>query len=65
MMSHSSGKREKKGPSEILTSILLQNIKKIDGGPFGNIEKFWEKSLTVPKKRKGEPFNLVRFCMLG
>ena len=30
------------------TSILTQNSKKIEGGPFG--EKFSEKSLAVPKK---------------
>ena len=33
------------------TSILSQNIKKMQGGPFG--EKFiFEKSLAVPKKNE-------------
>ena len=36
------------------TSILSQNSKKIEGGPFG--EKFYEKCLAVPKKiEKGDP----------
>ena len=30
-------------------SILLQNIKKLEGGPFGDIKKIYEKSLTKPK----------------
>ena len=30
-------------------------------GPSGDIEKFLEKSLSVPKKLKGRPFSLVRF----
>ena len=37
------------------TSILSQNIKKMQGGPFGEIF-FFEKSLAVPKKNeRGEP----------
>ena len=28
------------------------------------MEKFLGKSLIVPKKLKGEPFSLVRFCRL-
>ena len=32
------------------TSIMFQNIKKIEWGPFGTIKKFSKKSLIVPKK---------------
>ena len=32
--------------------------------PFGDIEKFLEKIRTIPKKLKGGPFSLVRFCRL-
>ena len=35
------------------TSILLQNSKKNEGGPFGG--KNLKKSRTVPKKSKGDP----------
>ena len=34
------------------TSILSQNIKKMQGGPFEE-KKFRKKSLAVPKKMKG------------
>ena len=37
------------------TSILSQNIKKMQGGPFGEIF-FSKKSLAVPKKNAGGPF---------
>ena len=49
-------KNVKRGPfGNFWTSILLQNIKKLMGGPFGTIKKFRKKmrnlnSLTVPKK---------------
>ena len=29
---------------------MFQNIKKIEGGPFGTIKKFSKKSIRVPKK---------------
>ena len=44
------------------TSILSQNIKKMQGGPFG--EKISEKSLAVPKKIERGPFGLARYGML-
>ena len=34
---------------DLLTYILLQNIKKLEGGPFGDI-KIFSKNRTVPKK---------------
>ena len=40
---------------DFLTSILSQNIKKMQGGPFGE-NFFRKKSLAVPKKNeRGEP----------
>ena len=35
---------------DLLTYIPLQNIKKLEGGPFGDIKNFWRKSRRVPKK---------------
>ena len=45
------------------TSILLQKIKETGGGPFGE-KKILEKSLTMPKNWKGEPFGIFKhpFC---
>ena len=45
------------------TSILSQNIKKMQGGPFRE-KNFSKKSLAVPKKMKGGPFGLARYGML-
>ena len=45
---------------DFLTSIVAKH-QKIEGRPFGFL---FEKSLTVPKKTKGELFSLVRYCML-
>ena len=36
-----------------LTFVLLQNIKKMKGGPFGDIKKFSKKGLKKPKKGRG------------
>ena len=55
-------KNVKGGPFGIFTSILLQNIRKIEGGFFREIEKFSKKSLIMPKKLKGGPFCLARYC---
>ena len=44
------------------TSILSQNSKKIEGGPFGE-KKFPEKGLAVPKKMEGGPFGLPGYGM--
>ena len=37
-----------------LTFVLLQNIKKMKGGPFGDIKKFSKISLKKPKRGEGE-----------
>ena len=42
-------------------SSLLQNIKKIEGGPFG--DKKIEK-VSAPQKLKGGPFSLILFFRL-
>ena len=62
--SHNAEKKLKGGTLwDFSTSILSQNIKKMQGGPFG--EKFFEKkSLAVPKKWKGGVFGLARYGML-
>ena len=49
-MSHSAEKCKRGTLFDLLTYILLQNNKKLKGGPFGDIKKFFEKSRTVPKK---------------
>ena len=46
---------------DLLTYILLQNIKKLEGDPLRTF-KIFKKSRLVPKKLKWEPFSLVRFC---
>ena len=45
-----------------LTSILLQNIKKLKG-PFGGKKDFQKKSHNVKKIERG-PFSLARYCLL-
>ena len=58
-------------PFEIfLTSILLQNIKNIEGVPFGDIKNFFEKSHSAKrefhcaeKSRNGDPSALEWFCI--
>ena len=59
-----SGKKLKGGTLwDFPTTILTQNTKKIEGGPFG--ENFFPKSLAVPKKKlKGVPFGLDRYGLL-
>ena len=55
-MSHSAEKCKRGALWDLLTYILLQNIKKLEGGLFWDNEKFSKKSRTVPKKnRKGDP----------
>ena len=44
-------KNQKKGTLwDFQPSIMFQNIKKIEGGPFGTIKKFSKQSPIVPKK---------------
>ena len=55
-MSHSAEKRGRVTLFDLKTCILLQNNKKLIGGPFGTLKNFREKSRTVPKKnQKGDP----------
>ena len=43
---------------DLLTYIQLQNIKKLEGGPFGDIKKIFEKkSHSAEKNPKGGPFS--------
>ena len=57
--SHNAKKTER----DFSTSILSQNIKNLNGGPFGEI-LFPKKSLTMPKKIERGHFNLSRYGML-
>ena len=61
--SHSAEKCKRGTLLDLLTYIPLQNIKNLEGGPFGDIKKFSKKSRTVPKKvQRGGPFRHFRFC---
>ena len=50
--------------SSFLTSIVLQNIKKIEGGPFGDIENLSKKVSQCQKKLKGGSFSQC-FQLIG
>ena len=53
-------KNVKKGTLwDLLTYVLLQNIKKLEGGSFGDIEKISKKKSNSPKKINRGP--LVSF----
>ena len=54
-MSHSHQKCKRGAILELLTYILLQNIKKLEGGPVGDIKKFSKMSHNAEKSRKGAP----------
>ena len=47
-----SAEKIKKGTFGFSTSILLQNIQKTEGEPFGDIEKFSRK-VSQCRKKKG------------
>ena len=48
---------------DLLTYIPLQNIKKLEGGPFGDIKYFLKKKVAqCQKKSKGGPLRHVRYC---
>ena len=60
--SHSAEKLKRGDPLGFLKFSLLQTIKKFERGTLWR-QKI-EKSRTVPKKFKGGPYSLVRFCIL-
>ena len=63
--SHNAEKKLKGGTLwDFLTSILSQNIKKMQGGPFGEKFFFRKKVSQCRKKSKGEVFGLARYGML-
>ena len=64
-MWHSAEKCKRGTLWYLLTYIQLQNIKKLEGDPFGTLQKFSKKGCTVPKKIQRGPFRLVRFCRLS
>ena len=51
-MSHSAEKCKRGTLLDLLTYILLQNIKKKQRGPFGDIENFRKKVAQSRKKSK-------------
>ena len=54
--SHSAEKCKRGTLLDLLTYIPLQNIKKLEEGPFGDIKFFLEQSRTLPKKiQRGDP----------
>ena len=68
--SHKAENCERGVLRDFLTSILLRYFKKIEGGPFGDFEKFSKKmrifnSLIVPKNLKEETlWNFLTFALL-
>ena len=63
-MSHSAEKCKSGTLLELLTYILLQNFKKREGGPFGDMKKFSKKVAQCRKKSK-EGTLLVPSCFVG
>ena len=49
---------------DLLTYILLQNIKNSKGDSFDTFKNFRKKTRAVPNKIERGPFSLVRFCKL-
>ena len=49
-------------PLRFLTSILSQNIKQNEGGPFGDF--FSKKTSHNAEKSERGPFSLARYCTL-
>ena len=47
--------------SDFQTCILLQNNKKLKGGPFGDIKIFRNKSHRAEKIKRGEPLASAGF----
>ena len=63
MKSHNATKTERGSLCDFSRSILSQNLKKIEGGLFGDF--FPEKMFhNAEKNSKVGPFSLARYCML-
>ena len=60
--SHSAEKLERGDPLGFLKLQFAVKSKTLKGGPFG--DKKIRKKALVPKKLKGGPYSLVRFCIL-
>ena len=52
-MSHSAEKCKRGTLWDLLTYIQSQNIKKLEGGPFGDITYFEKKSHSAEKIQRG------------
>ena len=58
--SHNAEKTERGDPLDFSTSVLSENSKKIEGGPFG--EFFFEKKVSQRRKySKAVPFGPFEF----
>ena len=54
-MSHSAKKCIRGTLWDLLTYIQLQNIKKLEGGPFGALKNFLKKVAQCRTNPKGDP----------
>ena len=62
--SHSAEKFGRRTLYTFLTFISLQNIKKLEGGPFGDDKKISKRVSQFRKKIERGPYSLVRYCRL-
>ena len=60
-MSHSAEKCKRGTLLDLLTYILLQNIKKTRRGPFGDIKNLSKKVTQYRKNPKGDPLGTSGF----
>ena len=59
--SYNAEKTERRDPWDFSTSILSQNIKKLEGDILGI---FFSKKVSQCQKIEKGPFSLSRYCML-
>ena len=57
-------KTERGDPLEFSNIHFVAKQQKIEGVPFGDKKNFEKKVAQCRKKLKGEPYCLVRFCIL-
>ena len=51
-------------PFKLFAHPICYKIPKIEGGVFADLKNFQEKSHSAENELEGDPFNLVRFCLL-
>ena len=65
-MSHSNENVKEGILWDLITYILLQNVKKLEGDAFETLTNFRKKNRTVPKKSKGrtlQPRTVLRVTL--